>query len=170
MTTKDNAEEPEKLPVSFPHHVAIIMDGNGRWASKRGLPRTEGHRRGVQSVRDCVAAAIELGISYLTLYTFSSENWRRPFSEISDLMGLLKAFIKRDLAEGHADIGVGLWRGIDLGGCGKRTRRHLGHFEFRFVRDLVHNIPSAPAIARMARDSATSPLGRNDGAEEITPV
>lgn len=101
MTTKDNAETSEELPVPFPHHVAIIMDGNGRWASKRGLPRTEGHRRGVQSVRDCVAAAIELGISYLTLYTFSSENWRRPFSEISDLMGLLKAFIKRDLAELH---------------------------------------------------------------------
>lgn len=101
MTISDNAETPEKLPVSFPHHVAIIMDGNGRWASKRGLPRVEGHRRGVQSVRDCVAAAIELGISYLTLYTFSSENWRRPFSEISDLMGLLKAFIKRDLAELH---------------------------------------------------------------------
>jgi undecaprenyl diphosphate synthase len=101
MTKRDNADTPENPPASFPHHVAIIMDGNGRWASKRGLPRTEGHRRGVQSVRDCVAGAIELGISYLTLYTFSSENWRRPFAEISDLMGLLRAFIKRDLAELH---------------------------------------------------------------------
>ncbi len=84
-----------------PRHVAIIMDGNGRWALKRGLPRVEGHRRGVEAVRRCVRAAIELGITHLTLYTFSSENWRRPQEEIVDLMGLLKLFIRRDLAELH---------------------------------------------------------------------
>jgi undecaprenyl diphosphate synthase len=77
------------------------MDGNGRWASQRGLPRAEGHRRGVEAVRACVRAAIELGISHLTLYTFSSENWRRPQDEVLDLMGLLKLFIRRDLAELH---------------------------------------------------------------------
>ncbi len=77
------------------------MDGNGRWAAQRGFPRTEGHRRGVESVRGCVRAAIELGVSYLTLYTFSSENWSRPKDEIFDLMGLLKRFIRRDLAELH---------------------------------------------------------------------
>jgi undecaprenyl diphosphate synthase len=93
--------EPSPLPV--PRHVAIIMDGNGRWAQQRGLPRAEGHRRGVEAVRGCVRAAGELGISYLTLYTFSSENWRRPFQEITDLMGLLKFFIKRDLAELHRE-------------------------------------------------------------------
>lgn len=87
--------------VPFPRHVAIIMDGNGRWAQKRGLPRAEGHRRGVEAVRACVRGAVELGIPYLTLYTFSSENWRRPSHEINDLMGLLKLFIKRDLAELH---------------------------------------------------------------------
>jgi undecaprenyl diphosphate synthase len=86
---------------SVPRHVAIIMDGNGRWASQRGFPRTEGHRRGVESVRVCVRAANELGIDYLTLYSFSSENWRRPKDEIFDLMGLLKRFIRRDLAELH---------------------------------------------------------------------
>jgi undecaprenyl diphosphate synthase len=86
-----------------PHHVAIIMDGNGRWAKKRGLPRTEGHRRGVEKVRVCVRAAAELGIEYLTLYTFSSENWRRPKTEVLDLMGLLKRFIRRDLVELHEE-------------------------------------------------------------------
>jgi undecaprenyl diphosphate synthase len=86
---------------SVPRHVAIIMDGNGRWASQRGFPRVEGHRRGVESVRVCVRAANELGVDYLTLYSFSSENWRRPKEEIFDLMGLLKRFIRRDLAELH---------------------------------------------------------------------
>jgi undecaprenyl diphosphate synthase len=100
MTPPENALAPEAAgPV--PRHVAIIMDGNGRWAMQRGLPRAEGHRRGVESVRACVRAAIELGIGHLTLYTFSSENWRRPQDEVSDLMGLLKLFIRRDLAELH---------------------------------------------------------------------
>lgn len=82
-------------------HVAIIMDGNGRWAKKRGLPRSVGHRKGVEAVRRTVQAAIELGIPYLTLYSFSSENWARPAEEINDLMGLMKRFIRRDLAELH---------------------------------------------------------------------
>ena len=82
-------------------HVAIIMDGNGRWARDRGLPRVEGHRQGVEAVRRTVRAAIELGIPYLTLYSFSSENWSRPQSEIIDLLGLLKRFIRQDLATLH---------------------------------------------------------------------
>jgi len=77
------------------------MDGNGRWASKRGLPRSVGHRTGVEAVRRTVRAAIELGIPYLTLYSFSSENWSRPAEEIDDLMGLMKRFVRRDLAELH---------------------------------------------------------------------
>lgn len=91
---------PEQDDVQ-PRHVAIIMDGNGRWASKHGLPRAVGHRNGVEAVRRTVKAAIELGISYLTLYSFSSENWSRPADEIDDLMGLMKRFIRRDLAELH---------------------------------------------------------------------
>lgn len=82
-------------------HVAIIMDGNGRWAAERGLPRAVGHRKGVEAVRKTVRAAIELGIPYLTIYSFSSENWSRPAEEIDDLMGLMKRFIRRDLAELH---------------------------------------------------------------------
>jgi undecaprenyl diphosphate synthase len=77
------------------------MDGNGRWAAQRGLPRTEGHRRGVESTKECVRAAADAGISYLTLFSFSSENWKRPPTEVGFLMGLLKRFIQRDLAEIH---------------------------------------------------------------------
>ncbi|MBK1623671.1 MULTISPECIES: isoprenyl transferase [Afifella] len=83
----------------IPAHVAIIMDGNGRWASARGLPRIEGHRRGVESVRRTVRHAGDRGVRVLTLFTFSSENWSRPRSEINDLFNLLRFFIRNDLAE-----------------------------------------------------------------------
>src|SRR5208282_6580626 len=82
-----------------PAHVAINMDGNGRWAQARGLPRFEGHRRGVEAVRRAVRSAIAHDVRYLTIYSFSSENWRRPPDEVAMLMGLLKRFIRNDLAE-----------------------------------------------------------------------
>src|SRR5215470_10225946 len=85
-----------------PRHVAIIMDGNGRWAASRGLPRVEGHRRGVEALRKTVRAAGDMGIQCLTIFSFSSENWQRPPSEIRDLMGLLRRFIRNDLAELHS--------------------------------------------------------------------
>lgn len=84
-----------------PRHVAIIMDGNGRWAAARGLPRAEGHRRGVEALRRTVRAAGEIGIRYLTIFSFSSENWSRPPAEVSELMGLLRRFVRNDLAELH---------------------------------------------------------------------
>ncbi len=84
-----------------PRHVAIIMDGNGRWAAARGLPRTEGHRRGVEALRRTVRAAGEMGIQVLTIFSFSSENWSRPPAEVRDLMGLLRRFIRHDLADLH---------------------------------------------------------------------
>ena len=99
--------EPSLLPAAdaevrpTPRHIAIIMDGNGRWAKERGLPRSLGHQRGVEAVRRTVRAAIELGIPYLTIFSFSTENWSRPQSEVDDLMGLMKRFIRRDLAELH---------------------------------------------------------------------
>ncbi len=86
-------------PVHGPEHVAIIMDGNGRWAHARGMPRTFGHKAGVDAVRRTVRAAPDMGIRYLTLYAFSSENWSRPAEEVRDLLGLLKLYIRRDLAE-----------------------------------------------------------------------
>src|SRR2546423_13546074 len=99
--------KPQPLPNArmggfvVPRHVAIIMDGNGRWASARGLPRSEGHRRGVEALRRTVRAAGDLGIDILTIFSFSSENWSRPPAEIRDLMGLLRRFIRNDLAELH---------------------------------------------------------------------
>lgn len=85
-------------PNPTPAHVAIIMDGNGRWAKQRGLPRIEGHRRGVETVRGIIDAARELGIRYLTLYAFSVENWKRPQEEVGALMSLLEYFLKRETA------------------------------------------------------------------------
>jgi len=88
---------PPKLPGSkLPVHVAIIMDGNGRWARQRGLPRIEGHRRGVETVRSVIDAARELGLRYVTLYAFSVENWKRPAEEVGALMNLLEFFLKRE--------------------------------------------------------------------------
>jgi len=84
---------------ALPRHVAIIMDGNGRWAKKRHLPRLAGHKMGVEAVRKVARAARAIGIEALTLYAFSSENWRRPEEEVGDLMGLMRHFIKSDLAE-----------------------------------------------------------------------
>jgi undecaprenyl diphosphate synthase len=86
---------------SVPVHVGIIMDGNGRWAAERGFPRVEGHRRGVEALRRAVRAAIDLGVRFLTVYSFSSENWARPAQEISDLMRLLRYFVRNDLADLH---------------------------------------------------------------------
>ncbi len=88
---------PAAAGSNIPAHVAIIMDGNGRWAKSRGLPRAAGHERGVEALRQTVEAAGELGITYLTVFSFSTENWRRPAAEVNALFGLLKAYIKRDL-------------------------------------------------------------------------
>jgi undecaprenyl diphosphate synthase len=96
------AEESDSSPA-MPRHVAIIMDGNGRWAAERGLPRTEGHRHGVEAVRRTVRAAIELGLDHLTLFSFSSENWSRPPAEVQFLFGLIRNYIRRDLVDLHAN-------------------------------------------------------------------
>lgn len=81
----------------LPHHIAIIMDGNGRWAKEKGMPRVFGHRNGVKAVREATEAAAELGVGYLTLYAFSTENWNRPPTEVSALMGLLVDTIKKEV-------------------------------------------------------------------------
>jgi undecaprenyl diphosphate synthase len=89
------------VPV-IPAHVAIIMDGNGRWAEMRGLPRAEGHRKGLEALRRTVHNAADIGIKTLTVFSFSTENWRRPPTEVSFLLGLMKRFVEKDLAELHA--------------------------------------------------------------------
>ncbi|HZZ58576.1 MAG TPA: polyprenyl diphosphate synthase [Opitutaceae bacterium] len=86
------------VPSEVPGHIAIIMDGNGRWAKQRGLPRLEGHRRGVETVRTINYAARDLGVRWLTLYAFSVENWKRPQDEVGGLMSLLELYLKKELA------------------------------------------------------------------------
>ena len=105
-----NADTP--LP---PAHIAIIMDGNGRWAKARGLPRTAGHKRGAESVRRTVEAARDMGVSYMTLYGFSSENWNRPVGEVTDLMGLLRLYLRNEVNSLHKN-------GIRLRVIGDRKR------------------------------------------------
>jgi undecaprenyl diphosphate synthase len=121
--------------AGLPRHVAIIMDGNGRWAKKRFLPRAAGHRAGVEAVRRVSREARAIGIEALTLYAFSSENWRRPEAEIGDLMGLLKLYIRADIAE--------------LAGDNVRLRI-LGDFR-RFPADVVALLDDA--LARTAANT-----------------
>ena len=90
------------LETSNPRHVAIIMDGNGRWAAARGLPRSAGHKTGIDALRRAVRAASDLGIEFLTIYSFSTENWSRPKTEVMFLLELLRRFIRQDVAELHA--------------------------------------------------------------------
>ena len=101
--TAGEAETGSAPPPVVPRHVAIIMDGNGRWAKGRGLPRAAGHRQGAEAARKVLRAAGEAGVECLTLYAFSSENWRRPEEEINDLMGLLRLYIGRELNALHEE-------------------------------------------------------------------
>ena len=103
------------LRPASPVHVAIIMDGNGRWARARGLPRTAGHRRGAEAARIAVETAGRMGIQYLTLFAFSSENWKRPEAEISDLMGLLRHYLRNEIDHFHQS-------GVRLRVIGNRSR------------------------------------------------
>jgi undecaprenyl diphosphate synthase len=119
---------------SPPAHVAIIMDGNGRWAAARGLPRVAGHRAGVQAVRRAIETATTLGVEWLTLYAFSSENWRRPRSEVIDLTGLLRHFLKSEIAELRE-------KGVRLRFIGDRARfeRDIQIDLSQAERDTAHN-------------------------------
>ncbi len=106
MTVRPARQAPESAgggSPGVPRHVAIIMDGNGRWAKARGLPRAAGHRQGAEAARKVLRAAGEAGVECLTLYAFSSENWRRPEDEINDLMGLLRFYITRELDALHRE-------------------------------------------------------------------
>lgn len=157
-----------------PRHVAIIMDGNGRWAAARGLPRVEGHRRGVEALRKTVRAASELGISVLTIFSFSSENWSRPQSEIRDLLALLRRFIRNDLAELHrsnvrvrvigerddlpTDIRALLEEAEDL------TKHNDG-----LMLVVAFNYGARQEIARAARRLALEVLEGRLSADDITP-
>ncbi len=165
---------PVRARGTAPAHVAIIMDGNGRWAAARGLPRVAGHRAGVQAVRRTIEAAARLGVEWLTLYAFSSENWRRPAGEVLDLTGLLRQFLRSEIAELKAE-------GIRLRFIGDRARFEqdiqidLGAAE----RDTAHNtrlnlvialsygaraeiVAAARAAAQAAQDGRLDPAGLDE--------
>ena len=160
--------------AQVPRHVAIIMDGNGRWASERGLPRSEGHRRGVEAVRRTVRAAMEMGIQYLTIYSFSSENWSRPASEVDDLMGLMKRFIRRDLAELHRNgvrvSVIGERTGVDpelLGLMDESVSLTCRNTAINLM--IAFNYGSRAEIAKAARRLAERVLEGTIKLDEITP-
>jgi undecaprenyl diphosphate synthase len=123
---------PKNLPEKIPVHVAIIMDGNGRWARARGLPRLAGHRAGVDNLRRILEAAAEYGIQYLTIYAFSTENWERPQEEVRGLLNILEEVIDRELAELHKN-------GVQL--------RHIGRLE-RLSPKLQEKVRSAIELTK----------------------
>ena len=166
MTQSDHA-----LPLK---HVAIIMDGNGRWANARGLPRTAGHKQGVEALRGAVRTASELGIQYLTIYSFSSENWARPRSEVLFLLDLLRRFILQDVAELHrANVRIrviGSREGLD-----SDIVALLEHSE-RLTEDntgltlvVAFNYGSRQEIARAAREIANAVKAGRLDPEAVTP-
>lgn len=128
MSTAEQPEQPAKVPV----HVAVIMDGNGRWAAARGLPRLAGHQAGTENLRRIIRACVEFGVQYLTIYAFSTENWARPAEEVQGLMSILADVIDRELAELHAE-------GVRL--------RHIGRLE-RLTPDLRSKVEKAINLTR----------------------
>src|ERR1700744_3201369 len=153
-----------------PTHVAIIMDGNGRWAAARGLRRAEAHRRGVDALRRVVRAAPELGILHLTIFSFSSENWSRPATEIGDLFGLRRRFIRNDLAtlhRGGVRVGViGVLVGLEPDICAflnEAEELTKGNTKLNLV--VAFNYGSRQEIAKAAQRLAREVVdGRRDAA------
>lgn len=159
----------QETASTSPRHVAIIMDANGRWASARGLPRLEGHRRGMEALRRVVRASLDAGIPILTVYSFSSENWTRPIEEVRGLLNLLRIFVRDDLADLHA-------RGVRVKVIGDRQSlssdlrkliedsevRTAGNTRMTFI--IAFNYGGRDEIARAARS-----LGEDVAAGRIAP-
>ncbi|OYX56977.1 MAG: di-trans,poly-cis-decaprenylcistransferase [Brevundimonas subvibrioides] len=158
-------------PEAGPRHVALIMDGNGRWAQARGLPRAMGHREGVQALKRTVQAAPAFGIECLTVFGFSTENWRRPADEVSDLMGLVRSYVASDLArlerEGVRVRVLGRRTGLpaDIAAIVERAERSTAH-NSRFLLQVAFNyggradiVDAAQAyVDRLLAGQATGPL------------
>ncbi|TMJ44241.1 MAG: isoprenyl transferase [Alphaproteobacteria bacterium] len=160
--------------TAMPQHVAIIMDGNGRWAHARGLPRSAGHRKGVEALRRAVRAAGEMGIEYLTIFSFSSENWSRPPAEVSFLLDLMRHFVRQDVAELHREnvrikiIGERSGLAADIVALieetEQRTRSNTG-----LTLIVAFNYGSRQEIAVAARDLAIAVRDGRVAPESITP-
>jgi undecaprenyl diphosphate synthase len=159
---------------AMPQHVAIIMDGNGRWANARGLPRSAGHRKGVEALRTAVRAAGEMGIEYLTIFSFSSENWSRPPAEVSFLLDLMRHFVRQDVAELHREnvririIGERAGLAPDIVALieetEQRTRANTG-----LTLIVAFNYGSRQEIAGAARELALAVKAGRIAPESITP-
>jgi len=160
--------------TAMPQHVAIIMDGNGRWAHARGLPRSAGHRKGVEALRRAVRAAGEMGIEYLTIFSFSSENWSRPPAEVSFLLDLMRHFVRQDVAELHREnvrikiIGERSGLAADIVALieetEQRTRSNTG-----LTLIVAFNYGSRQEIAVAARELAIAVRDGRVAPESITP-
>lgn len=158
----------------MPRHVAIIMDGNGRWARARGLPRSAGHRKGVEALRAAVRAAGEMGIGFLTIFSFSSENWSRPPAEVSFLLDLMRHFVRQDVAELDREnvririIGERLGLAADIVALieetEERTKANTG-----LTLVVAFNYGSRQEIATAARDLAVAVKEGRVTPESITP-
>jgi undecaprenyl diphosphate synthase len=164
----------QNTPSNSPRHVAIIMDGNGRWAAARGLPRSAGHKVGVDAVRRAVKAASAFGIEYLTIYSFSSENWSRPVAEVSFLLDLLRRFIRQDVAELHRS-------GVKIKIVGDRTNLESSLLSLlddaeRLTKDntklnlvVAFNYGSKQEISRAVTAIAKEVVAGKICAEDISP-
>jgi undecaprenyl diphosphate synthase len=161
-----------KVPRSIPRHVAIIMDGNGRWAKQRGLPRVAGHKAGAEAVRRAMQSAVDHGVEVLTLYAFSSENWRRSAEEIADLTGLMRFYLERELATLHKE-GVRLKLIGDYSAFGtdlvSRLERAVEHTEGnqRLTLVVALNYGSRAEMAAAARALAAKAAAGQLDAEVI---
>ncbi|MEP0315453.1 MAG: isoprenyl transferase [Hyphomonas sp.] len=175
----DDASAPSDTHAGasrVPAHIAIIMDGNGRWAKARGLPRAAGHERGVEALRRTVEAAGEIGVRYLTVYSFSTENWRRPAAEVNALFGLLKTFIKKDLGrlkkEGVKINVIGRREGLpeDIAKLVEKAERETAS-NSDFVLNIAFNYGGREEIARAARavsaDVASGAVQPEDVTEDV---
>lgn len=143
---------------AVPRHVAVIMDGNGRWAQRRGLPRLAGHEQGAKSIRECIDAAIETGVEYLTLYAFSSENWKRPAVEVEGLMRLLERFLQEKLQELNDS-------GVRLQAIGR-----LNDLPQVCQRKLAEAIASTSANSRLTLILALSYSGRTEMVDAVRSI
>jgi undecaprenyl diphosphate synthase len=160
--------------TAMPRHIAILMDGNGRWARARGLPRSAGHRKGVEALRTAVRAAGEMGIDYLTIFSFSSENWSRPPAEVSFLLDLMRHFVRQDVAELHREnvririIGERQGLASDIvkliAETEERTSANTG-----LTLIVAFNYGSRQEIAKAARDLAVAAKEGRIDPHSITP-
>jgi undecaprenyl diphosphate synthase len=156
-----------------PRHVAIIMDGNGRWAKARGLPRAVGHERGVEALRRTVQAAGDLGVQYLTVFSFSTENWRRPVEEVSALFGLLKIYVQQDLARLRHDgvrirvLGVREGLPQDVAALVDKAEQETAHNDTFFL-NIAFNYGGRDEILRAARRMAAQCVAGGRSPETLT--